>query len=87
MMPQVSNFIPSSLYDMDKHIKVAYRHQVMTKKGKLQIKICDNNSDTFIASLHNVLLVPDQCYRLFSEIVINNPGHTCLFHKGFCTLY
>ena len=49
--------------------------------------MCDDNGDTFIATLHNVLLVPDLCYGLFSIIALINSGHTFLFHKGFCTVY
>ena len=36
---------------------------------------------------YNVLLAPELCDRLFSIITLMNAGHTCLFHKGFCTLY
>ena len=49
--------------------------------------MCDNNGDTFITTLHNVLLEPDLWGRLFSIIKLMNSGHTCLFHKGFCTVY
>ena len=49
--------------------------------------MCDNNGKYFIATLHNVLLSPDLCDRLFLIITLMNPGHTCLFHKGFCTVY
>ena len=49
--------------------------------------MCNNNRDTFIATLHNVLLAPDLCDMLFSIIVLNNLGHTCLLHKGFCTVH
>ena len=34
-------------------------------KGHVRIKLCDNNRDTFIATLHNVLLAPDLCDRVF----------------------
>ena len=49
--------------------------------------MCNNNGDTFIATLHRVLLEPDLCNRLFSIITLMNYGHTCLFHKGFFTVY
>ena len=49
--------------------------------------MCDDNGYTFIATLHNVLLAPDICDRLFSIVTLMNSGHTCLLHKGFCTLY
>ena len=49
--------------------------------------MCDDNGKPFIATLNNVLLAPDLCNRLFSIITLINSGHTCLFHKGFCTVY
>ena len=63
-------------------------HQVTAKqKGPVRIKIWDNNGDHFIATLHSVLLAPDLCNGLFSIITLMNLGHTCLFKKGFCTIY
>ena len=47
----------------------------------------DDNGETFVATLYKVLLAPDLCDRLFSIITLMNAGHTCLFHKGFCTVY
>ena len=79
---------PGSLEDMDKHIEVADGHHVTEKqKGQVQIKMCDNSGNSFIATLHNVLLAPDLCDRLFSIITLMNSGHTCLFTNGFarCT--
>ena len=49
--------------------------------------MCNDNKNTFFATLYNVLLAPDLCDRLFSIITLMNAGHTCLFHKGFCTVY
>ena len=49
--------------------------------------MCDDSGNIFIATLHNVLLAPDLCNRLFSIITLMNAGHTCLFNKGFCTVY
>ena len=49
--------------------------------------MCNNNGDPSIATLHNVLLAPYLCNRLFSIIMLMNSGHTFLFHKGFCTVY
>ena len=49
--------------------------------------MCDDNGKTFIATLYNVLLAPDLCDRLFSIITLMNPGHTCIFNEGFCTVY
>ena len=66
MTPEVSYFIPGLLYDTDKHVEVADGHHVMAKqKGQLRIKMCNNNGDNFIATLHNVLLAPALCGRLF----------------------
>ena len=49
--------------------------------------MCDNNGDTFIATFHHINLAPDICDRLFSIIKLMNLVHTCLFHRGFCTMY
>ena len=49
--------------------------------------MCDDNGKKFVATLYNVLLAPELCDRLFSIITVINAGHTCLFHKGFCTVY
>ena len=49
--------------------------------------MCDNNWKSFIATLHYVLLAPDLCNRLLWIIALMNLGHTCPFHKGFCTVY
>ena len=88
MTPEVTDFIPGSLEDMDKFIEVAYGHHVTAKqKGSVRIQIFDDNGENFIATLYNVLLAPDLCDRLFSIITLINAGHTCLFHKGFCTIY
>ena len=57
------------------------------QKGQVQIQMCDNNGKTFIAKLYNILLAPDLCDRLFSIVTLINAVHTCLFHKGFCTVY
>ena len=87
MTPEVSDFIPGSLEDTDKYIEVADGNHVTAKqKGQVQIQMCDDNGKTFIATLYNVLLAPDLCDRLFSIIMLMNSGHTCLFHKGFCTV-
>ena len=65
MTPQVSDFIPGSLEDTDKYIEVADGHHVTTKsRGQVQTKLCDDKGNTFIATLHNILLAPDLCARL-----------------------
>ena len=88
MTPEVSDFITGSLEDTDKYIEVADGHHVTAKqKGQLRIKLCDDNGNPFIATLHNALLAPDLCDRLFSIITLMNAGHTYLLHKGFFTVY
>ena len=49
--------------------------------------MCNDNRNKFIVTLYNVLLAPDLCNRLFSIIALMNAGNTCIFHKGFCTVY
>ena len=49
--------------------------------------MCDDNGEKSVATLYNVLLAPELCDRLFSIITVINSGHTCLFHKWFCTVY
>ena len=84
MTPQVSDFIPGSLENTDKYIEVADGNHVTTKqKGKVQIKMWNNNRYTFIAKFHNVLLAPDLYDKLFSIIRLMNLGNICLFYKGF----
>ena len=59
MTPEVSDFIPGTLEDTDKFIKVPDGHHVTAKqKGQVQIQICDDNGKTLIATLYNVLLAP-----------------------------
>ena len=88
MTAQVSYFIPGTLEDTDKYIEVADGHYITSKqKLQVQIKMCDDNGDTFIAKFHNVLLAQDLCDELFSIITFMNMGHTCLFYKGFCMVY
>ena len=88
MTPEVADFIPGSLEDTDKFIEVADGHHVTAKqKGSVCIQMCDDNRKTFVVTLYNVLLAPDLCDRIFSIITLMNAGHTCLFQKGFCTVY
>ena len=66
MTPEVSYFIPGSLEDTDKYIEVADLHHVTAKqKGQVRIKICDDNGNTFIATLYNVILAPDYATGYF----------------------
>ena len=56
MTPEVFYFILGSLEDTDKHIKNEEGHHVSEKqKVQVLIKMCDDNRDTFITTLHNVL--------------------------------
>ena len=88
MTPEVTDFIPGSLEDMDKYIEVADGHHVTAKqKGSVRIQMCDNNRKKFAATLYDVLLAPDLCDRLFSIVTLINSGQKCLFHKGFCKVY
>ena len=88
MTPHISDFIPGSLEYTDKYTEFARGHHVMAKqKGQVTLKMCNDNGDTFIATLHNVLLAPDLCNRLFLIITLMNLGHNYLFHKAFCTVY
>ena len=57
MTPEVSDFIPGSLEDMDKYIEVADGNHVTAKqKGQVRIRMCDDNGKKFIATLYNVIL-------------------------------
>ena len=88
MIPHVSSFIPGSLEDTDKYIEVVEGHHFKAKKKwKFQIRMCDDNGDTFIATLTNVILAPYLCNMVFSIITLMNLGHSCLLQKGFCTVY
>ena len=88
MTPEVSDFIPETLEDTDKYIEVADGNHVTAKqKSQVRMQICDDNGKTFIATLYNVPLSPDLCDSLSSIIKLINAGNTCLFHKGFCTVY
>ena len=73
MTPQVLDFISGSLKDTDKYIEFAGGHDVTAKqKVQVQIKMCNDNRDTFIAKFHNVLLAPDLCDSLFSIVTLMN---------------
>ena len=51
MTPQVTDSIPDSLEETGKYIEVAGRHHITSKKkGQVQIKMCDNKIDIFIAT-------------------------------------
>ena len=56
-------------------------------KSSSNNKICDDNRKPFITTFHNIHFAPDLCNRLFSIITLMNSGNTCLFHKGFFTVY
>ena len=60
MKPEVSAFIPGSLEDTDKYIEVTDGHHVTAKqKVQVGIKMCEDNGNPFIATLHNLILVPE----------------------------
>ena len=60
MTPQYSDFILGLLEDTDKYSEFADEQYFMAKqKRKVQIKMCDDNGDTLIETLHNVILAPD----------------------------
>ena len=51
MTPEVTDFIPVSLEDTDKFIKITDGHHVTAKqKGLVRIQIFDDNGETFIAT-------------------------------------
>ena len=55
MTPEVSDFIPVTLEDVDKYIKVADgHHDTVKQNGELRIQMFDNNGNTFITTLYNV---------------------------------
>ena len=88
MIPRVLYFITGSLKDTDKYIDVADGHHVTSKQnGQVRIKMCNNNGDTFIAILHYVVLATYLCHRICLIIMLMNSGHSCVLHKGFCTVY
>ena len=89
MTPHVSYFIPVSFKYTNKYVEVADGNNFTDKqKGQVQIKMCDNNRDTFIAIFHNILFAPEICNRFFSNIMLMNSRHTGLFQEGseWCTL-
>ena len=74
MTAEVLDFIPGLLGDTDKQIEVADSHHVTAKQqGQVRIKMSDNTRDPFITTLHNLLLAPDLCDRLFPIITLLNP--------------
>ena len=80
-MPEVLYFILGWLEATNKYIEVADGNHITEKqKGKFQIKMCNNNGNTFTATFYYVLLAPDLCDRLFSIVTLMNSGLTCLFH-------
>ena len=53
MTPEVSELIPGTLEDTDKYIEVADGHHVTAKqKGQVQIQMCEDNGNIFIATLY-----------------------------------
>ena len=69
----VSNFILGSLEYTDKNIEVGdVQHVLAKQKVQAEEKMCNNNQDTFITTLQNLLLAPDLCDMMFSIITLIN---------------
>ena len=69
MTPGFSDFIPGSLEDTDKNIKVSNRHHITAKqKGQVRTKMCNDRGDPFITTLHYVNMAPDLCIRFFQSL-------------------
>ena len=83
----VFRFIPSLIRDTYRYTEVADGYYVTAKqKGQVQIKMCDNNGDHFMAMFHKVLLAPDLCDRLSSNITLIICYILVYSKKGFCTV-
>ena len=81
---QVSYFIPGPLEYKDEYIEVSDGNHVTAKqKGQVQLRMCNDNVDSFITTLNSVLLASDLCDTLFSIVTLMNLVHTCLFNKWF----
>ena len=60
MTPQFWGFIPGSLEDTDKYIEVTDEHFVTAKQEvQAQMIMCDNITNPFIVTLHNVIMALD----------------------------
>ena len=67
MTPEISDFIPGSLVETEKYIKVVDGIFFTAKQtGEVEIKMFDNNGKPIISTLYNVILAPDFCNQLFS---------------------
>ena len=65
MTPVVSDIIPGLLEYTDKYVEVVDGNHITAKqKVRVRIQMCDNNRNSFIAPLYNVILAPDLCDRL-----------------------
>ena len=53
------------------------------QKRQVQIKMCGNNGNPFIAKLHNVLLGPDLNDGLSLIMTLMNLGYTFFILQGF----
>ena len=48
--------------EIDKYVEVVDVDFVTAKQtGEVQIKMCDDNGNSFVATLYNVLLAPELC--------------------------
>ena len=67
MTPEISDFVPSSLLEIDKYIEVEDSHLVTEKKTReVQIKMRNAYGKAFTATLYNVPFSPELCDKLFS---------------------
>ena len=56
------------------------------KKIQVQIKMCNDKGNPFIATFHNVLSAQDMYYRFFLIFKLLNLGHNFFIKRGFmCT--
>ena len=73
MTTDISDFIPGSLVETEKYIKVVDGNFIIGKQtGQVKIEMSDNNGKPFTATLYNVLLAPDLRNLLVSCIALMN---------------
>ena len=88
MTPEISDFLPGSLVEMEKYIEVADGNFFTQKQtGGVQIKIRNGNGKYCTSILYNVLFTTYLCDWLFFIIMLMNLRHTYLFIKGFAYFY
>ena len=67
----------------------SFAQKYMVQNHLWKIQVCPEFVNVMIKNnlLHKSGAKSKLCNRLFSIITLMNSGHTCLFHKGFCTVY